>query len=286
LLGYSDDQKEELTKINAKYAQDKNKQNRDKAIAILQSQVQAVRNVDGIPTGASMTAAEVLDFVRNYVAPNSRNKSLDRKVQDFRDMIYMFNSDPGMQNPEFEYVIGADMRKDKTGNSQEAENMSRMVPEFTAAARKLFNYNYDEKRGGVMRVEDYVREFGQDRNAFGAFETVKNNLVDTRGTMSGLVWTEHGAHIIVYTRNISDFIFTNTAGMLDQSLEYFLHSTQTSYGNKTYFDAAVERLTRPAYGRWEQQLLIDFKGLTDDREQLVNPITLYKSNYKDLTNGR
>jgi hypothetical protein len=236
-------------------------------------------NLEGAPSNIKLGADtalnpdEVLEFVKNYVAPNSVNKTLNNKTKDFRDMIYLFNADPGMQNPEFEYVIGADVRVDKSEQSAEADNMSKMVPEFTSASRKLFNYDETEKRGGFMRVEQYDREFGTDR-----YKMTTNTLVDTRGTMSDLVWTDYGAHIIMYTRNISDFIFTNTADMIGANLETFMNATFTSYGNKTYFDAAVERVTRPTYSAYEQNLIADYRA--------VNKTKLWKDRYNDLTNAK
>ena len=246
LIGYSDEQRAERERIEQRFNQDRNRENRDRDLALLQSQVTATRNVDGNPVGTPMTAEEVLRFVEQRVAPNSANKTLERKVRDFQSMIYMFNSDPGMFNAEFEYVIGADMRHDRSDRSQEEETRSRMVPEFTAAARELFNFNHAENRGN-----------------------------GTRGTMSGLVWTDFGAHIIMYTRNITDFIFTNTANLIDHEFEYFLHKTQTSYGTKTFFDSTIERLNRPTFNRFEQQLLADFKG--------EHKITIFRYRYRDLT---
>ncbi|MDR0462377.1 MAG: hypothetical protein LBG88_03565 [Christensenellaceae bacterium] len=271
LLSYSDEQNTQLAQINAKYAQDKNKDNRDRAIEVLRSQTKVTPSDDNIPEGKSnpgqMTADQALAYIENYVGPNNGAKTAQQKANDFRDMIYMFNSDPGMQNPEFEYVIGVDLRKDKTENSLESDSMSRMVPEFTRASRELYNFDYDQKRSISARDP-------------------QNRLIGTKGAMSGLVWTDYGAHIIMYTRDISDFVYTNTAGMLDSSYENFLHATRTSYGEKTYFDVAVEAITKPAYNRYEQQLVADFKGKKDDRDRLVNQVTIYKSKFKDLTKSK
>ena len=262
LLEYSEDQKKQLEQINERARQDKSF-NKEGAIDSLRANVMTSRRDEaGAAIGTPMTPGEVLRFVEMRVAPNNTGKSYERKAADFRDCIYMFNSDPGMVNPEFEYVIGIDIRKDKSLTSTEAETMSKMVPEFTKASRDLFNYNEDEKRGGVEKVYDM-----HDKTKF--------EYVDLRGSMSGLVWTDYGAHIIMYTRNISDFIYTNTSALIDATYHHFLHSTQTSYGNKTYFDAAVERITRPSYDRYEQNLLTMYKS--------EHTITTYKSRYKDLT---
>jgi len=267
LVEYNDEQKAKLAQIEAQYRQDNNESNRNSAIEKLRGEVEVSRLVDGVATGTPMTAAEVLTYVENYVMPNNKTKSLERKVNDFRDCIYMFNSDPGMQNPEFEYVIGADLRTDKSLRSEEPDTMSQMVPEFTKAARELFNYNEAENRGGVRKETTVTTINGQRVEEY--------TYIDTRGTMSGLVWTDYGAHIIMYTRNIHDFIYTNSISELESSYQNFLHASTTSYGNKTAFDAIVEKLNKPAYSQYEQQLLDVYKG--------KNKITLYKSNYKNLT---
>jgi len=244
LLGYSDEQNSEISKINARYAQDKNKQNRDNAINTVRGQLRVTRNdAEGNPVGLPMTANQALAFIQSYVAPHIASKPVAQKQLHFRDMIYAFNSDPGMQNPDFEYVIGIDERTDKSENSAEADNMSRMVPEFTKASREL--------HAGAG---------------------------DTRGSMSELVWTDYGAHIIMYTRNITDFIFTNSSSMVDAELQHFMHSTMTSYGNKTYFDLSVDSVTRPAYSNWEHQFTVTFKD--------KNKVVIYKDRFKDLTKSR
>ena len=294
LISYTADQKTQLTAITDKYNQDKNTANRDNALALLRSQVTVVPNVNGTKEGDPMTAQQVLDYVKDYVAPYSQTKSLDRKLQDFRDMIYMFNDDPGMLNPSFEYVIGIDKRTDKSENSTETDNMSRMVPQFTAAARSLYNYNYDTNQGGLMTEADYVKTFGQSSNIFNYYDSAHNKdvayepnkLVSTLGTMSGITWTDYGAEILIYTRNISDILFTNTKELIDSQIDQFLNVTQTSYGNKTYFDAEVDAITKPAYTSYENKLLTDYKGQTDAKGRIINVIKLYKSKYKDLTKSR
>ena len=261
LLGYSDEQKAELENIKTQYATDRNKENRDHAIAVIKKQlVVTPKDADGKDKTYTMTADEVLEYVRTQVMPDAKDKPLTQKVEDFRNMIYMFNSDPGMQNPEFEYTIGIDLRDDKSENSTEADSMSKMVPEFTRASRELYNYNYDTNVGGK--------------------KTVDGVNVDTRGTISDLVWTDYGAHIIMYTRNIADFIYTNTYGEVDANLDRFLYATLTSYGNKTYFDASFEKVTRSDYGRWQADRITDYKA----RDEMK--IILYKHAYKDLKKSK
>ena len=94
--------------------------------------------------------------------------------------------------------------------------------------------------------------------------------------MTGLVWTDFGAHIIMYTRHLPDFIFTNTLATLNRDIaKYFSRQTLTSYGTRTFFDLSLERITRPAFNRFEQQLLGDWKS--------ENTITIYRRVFRHLT---
>jgi len=249
LVGFNDAQQAELEAINARYAQDTNTNNRDNAILALRNQVTVTENINGRP-GNEFTAAQVLEIVRQNTTGHAM--TLDQRQSNFHDLIYRFNADPGMFNAQFEYVIGIDTRQRHPNgelvNIHEEDTMSRMVPEFTAESRRL---HATGQRGAVSHE---------------------------------LIWTDHGAHIVMYTRNISDFIFTSTArphdlgNYIDQHLQHFLHSTKTSYGNLTFFDATIDRLSRPAFTQFESQILRDFKG--------QNEIIIYQSRVRDLTRGR
>lgn len=130
------------------------------------------------------------------------------KYQIFREFINKYNTDPGMQN--------LDQLSSQTGKQQyeylmsaDAEK-SQMVEQFTKASIELFD-------NGV------------------------------KGAISGLVWTEYGAHIIMYTRDIADFIYTGVAGQEDSSIELLktnyadtLFATLTSYGNRTIFHTLLD----------------------------------------------
>ena len=123
--------------------------------------------------------------------------SLQEKYDVFRGLINQYNSDPGMQN--------LDQLNSSTNKPQYEYVMSstadknQMVEPFTNASIELFDK-------GV------------------------------KGAISGLVWTDYGAHIIMYTRDVADFIYTGAAG-LDATAKLFelnyadsLFSTLTSYG--------------------------------------------------------
>lgn len=133
--------------------------------------------------------------------------SLQEKYETFRDLINQYNSDPGMQNLD---QLNANTNKPQYEYVMSSTTeKNQMVEPFTKASIELFNK-------GV------------------------------KGAISGLVWTDYGAHIIMYTRNVSDFVYTGAVGV-DSTLNLFelnyadtLFETLTSYGNRTLFDSLVD----------------------------------------------
>lgn len=245
LIGYSDEQKKELEQIEARYKTSGNKTDYETSLNALRARTGGYMREDGKEVGKFMTAEEILEFIQGYVMPYEKKndkaytagatddgyvRDIQEILRAFRDCIYMFNTDPGMVNPQFEYVIGI--------------NESRMVESFNEASRALY-WNFDTNR-----------QEGKP------------------GGMSGLVWSEFGAHIIMYTRPLTDFIYHNSLSVLDSTFGTFLNATQTSYGEKKYFDAIVETLTKPEYETQEQNLIAGYlEGKT---------ITTIKRNFSDL----
>ena len=146
-----------------------------------------------------------------------------------------------INNPEFEYVIGIDRREIVDGERVGPDTMSGMVPEFTDASRAL-------------------------------------RATNRPGEMSGLVWSQFGAHIIMYTRNVSDFIFSNHISLLEQEYHNFLFATQTSYGNQTFFDSIVADLTRHEFSEAERGVRVAF------RQQIgENGVRTYPTRFRSLS---
>lgn len=168
------------------------------------------RDAQGHEVGTPLTPTQVLSEVSAAVNGMPSNRPLA-----FREQIYRFNGDPGMENPRFEYVIGVDLG--------ETIVTSQMVPEFTDSARAL-------------------------------------HATGVRGSMSGLVWSQFGAHIIMYTRNVNEFVMVGgNSGNLPQQYHNFLFQTETSYGNRTFFDSIIGQLTRGEYQEAERNMLISFR---------------------------
>ncbi len=168
--------------------------------------------------------------------------SLTEKYKIFRELINKYNSDPGMQN--------LDQLNSSTQKPQYEYLMSgtpennNMVEAFTNASVELFD-------NGV------------------------------KGAISGLVWTEYGAHIIMYTRDIADFIYTGVSGMENSLIEYLkinyadtLFATLTSYGNRTCFDTLVDSYFTRSYSNYRYFILNDYKN--------EHQITIVNSEFKDF----
>ena len=238
-------------------------------LAKLENEVSGVmRNEKGEEVGAAKTANVILNEINNAMVSLSESNAQER-IKTFRDFIYKYNTDPGMVNPEFEYVMGV--------------NDSKMVEPFTDASRELFGY---EK----MQVFSSNGQPMLDENGKQVFEwKKKNGFTPTRSDMSGLVMTDYGAHIIMYTRPLKDFINVSMEGS-DHNYQDYLFGAQTSYGDfylnqdsgaKTYFDAIVDKLNKPAFENNEKISVITFKQQKENGK-LVNPVKKYRGNYKDL----
>ena len=245
LIGFED--RNAIANLNARLQTGEiNRTEYDREVQRLRGELRVrQRDENGIEFGLELSPADVLAIVQ-------RNVSSHNPHRGFRDMIYAFNTDPGMENPEFEYIIGIDKREIclTTGNrlhdgSQTGDRMSGMVPEFTAEARRL-------------------QATGQ------------------RGALSDrLIWSQFGAHIIMYTREITDFIFTNDESRLSATYHHFLYAPQTSYGEKLFFDAILETLPARNFSEAEANVISTFKSQRENGV-LVNPITIHHRNIRDM----
>ncbi|MCL2846094.1 MAG: hypothetical protein FWE38_00205 [Firmicutes bacterium] len=63
------------------------------------------------------------------------------------------------------------------------------------------------------------------------------------GATSEIFWTEFGAHIVMYTRNISDMFFTGTLDEITpENMEHFMNKTLNTFVPKTFLDREMEFL--------------------------------------------
>lgn len=166
----------------------------------------------------------VYDIYNEVKSTLDATDNLQEKYDLFRDFIYQYNTDPGMQNPTYEYLMSVN----KDNNS--------MIEAFTDASIEL-------KQAGK------------------------------KGAISELVWGEYGAHIIMYTRDVAEFIWTGDETMLARDYGNTLFAPLTAYGNKTKFDVLAESHTR-SYSNYESALLREFKN--------ANQITINKDYFKNF----
>ena len=97
-----------------------------------------------------------------------------------------------------------------------------------------------------------------------------------------MVWTEYGAHIIMYTRDVGDFIFTGSKGaeavMIEElsRVEYpdKLFTTLTSYGKRTLFDTLIDAYFTRSVNNYRSGILKDYKS--------EHEITIYDNELKNF----
>jgi hypothetical protein len=220
------------------------------------------------------SAAEILEDVEKAIG----GKSGQEKINIFRDYMYRYNQDPSIMNAEYEYVMGV-----IKGSDGSIKPNSKMVEPFTKASLELFGYKQVEEPENNKPVLKWKKVNGFEPSA---------------GSMSQLVMTDFGAHIIMYTRTLSDFIYSSVpnSAYVDYSL---LYAPLTSYGDyfgstfnlagkqvidapaKTMFDVLVEKISKPDFETSRRKKIADFKGVRDGGK-FVNEIKLFKGNYKDL----
>jgi hypothetical protein len=210
LVGFTDEQKAKYTEINSEKESNPS-YDADTALANLYAEV-------------SSNGKNVYDIYNEVKKSINAQSGLQDKYTAFRDLIYKYNTDSGMQNPTYEYVMSVN------------ESKNKMIESFTKASIELKNKG-------------------------------------TKGAVSGIVWGEYGAHIIMYTRDIADFIWTADKTLLDRDYGNTLFATQTSYGNKTTFDVLAEGLKR-SYSNYETAIVKQYKS--------EHKVTVIKSAFADM----
>lgn len=188
-----------------------------------------------------LTAHEILIELQTALDNAS---TLEEKYDIFRDYINKYNTDPGMQNLD---QLNSQTNKPQFEYLMSSDaTKSQMVEPFTNASIELFNEGTGEE-----------------------------------GEISGLVWTDYGAHIIMYTRNIADFIYTGVAGLEDTSVDLLkldyadtLFASLTSYGNRTRFDTIVDTYFMRNYNNYQTFMLNDYRKDHD--------VTIVTSEFKNF----
>lgn len=178
------------------------------------------------------------------------------KAEAFNEFIYKYNEDPGIMNAEYNYVMGVNKSQAETASDSEKitledgrtyKSYSKMVSEFTLAGAELYNDGYGQI-----------------------------------GDLSGLVMTENGFHILMYTgecKNYFDSIVEGLAGgqqfVLGTGAIETLNSARLNVCvDKTIFDVLYEELAKDNFSTFESA------HATILRKNCK--FTRYESEYKDL----
>lgn len=146
--------------------------------------------------------------------------SLEEKYHIFREYINQYNSDPGMQNLD---QLNSESKPQYEYLMSSTKENNTMVESFTNASLELFENGH-------------------------------------KGEISGLVWSEYGAHIIMYTRDISEFIYTGIAESLSSNYADTLFASLTSYGKRTKFDTLVDSYFTRDYSNYRTLKLKEYKN--------------------------
>jgi hypothetical protein len=140
-------------------------------------------------------------------------------------------------------------------------------------------YKYNAENNELINPDfEYVMSVNTDKNGMIPEFTAASIDLKTagiKGAVSGIVWGQYGAHIIMYTRDLGDFIYTGTDYELNTTYANTLFAPQTAYGNKTIFDTL---LSTASYTNYEKALIAQYK--------MDKKIEINKSVYKNLYGGK
>ncbi len=177
---------------------------------------------------ATSNGKTALEIYKEVASALKDIDDLDAKYKKFREFIQKYNADPGMQNLD----QLDDNSKPKYEYLMSANNdNNNMVAEFNEGSLELF----DKGKG-------------------------------QRGNIK-MVWTTYGAHIIMYTRKVGEFVYTGFTGTEENSIETLkcmdypdiLFTTLTSYGDRTMFDTLVNENFTPNSSNYLGYILEDYK---------------------------
>ncbi len=224
LLPYSDQQLEILegykSDLEQGYKDQAQYDDLTEALA-LSIQTQA-RDEEGNFVGDYYSANSVLNEINLALSTTS---NVEEKAEIFNNFIYKYNTDPGMLNSDYSYVVNLD-----------TEVEDKMVKPFADTSREL--------------------------HATG------------EGSLSGLVLTDYGYHIILYTREVANIVpLENLQTITPQALDNYNLSLGIDH---SMYDKIYDLIadTGLAYSNYQQSLIVTLNA--------ANPSTYYKDNYKDL----
>ncbi len=232
LIQFSDEQKSEIAKLDKRKATtNMSDETYNTELHKIADRTVVTYEEDGKQYTANVFT--VYNRVRNYV--DQSNDPVTR-AQLFNDMIYKYNDDPGIMNKEFDYVV--DLDDDIYGKDSSGKYQNIMVRSFTEAARALYDTNDTLNHGA--------------------------------GSMSELVLSEHGYHIILNTGAVRSL--TNDIDSLDYQALLNAHTQLNGY--KDLFNYYYDLINVDNYEKRCDQIV-------EQAKQNVK-IVYYENRYKDL----
>lgn len=132
--------------------------------------------------------------------------------------------------------------------------------------------NLEQLNSSSKPQYEYLMSTNEESNQMVEAFTKASLALNDQGEISKLVWTEYGAHIIMYTRDVSDFIFTASAGT-EKDYNDKLFATLTSYGKRTLFSTLIDNYNRD-YSKYREKKLNEYKQ--------EHTVTIIDSEFKDF----
>ena len=217
LLKYSDEQsaylKEQKQKLSTEEYELCEKKELDK---ILVNKYDTEGNV----VLENVTPEQVLSEIQNALAQATTSREM---VEIFNSYIYSYNMDSGNKNASQDYVIARAVK-------EASESRSKMVTTFTDASRTMYEAYLFVQNGGDIadlkatgKTDEEVEELENkeyigyrksyddflDACTFGGKTIAQHGAVGTVGTISGLVKSEYGYHIIMFSGTTSNIDLTS-----------------------------------------------------------------------------
>ena len=137
----------------------------------------------------------------------------------------------------------------------------------------IYKYNQDD---GMMNAETpYVVNLDtevQDKMVKPFADASRELYTVGKGSLSELVFTEYGVHIIFYSKPAENIIAYND--LLTITPEVLYRTPISLAGDKSVYDKMYETVTKRSYQNYQDGVINELKSEVE--------ITLYKSNYSDL----
>ncbi len=126
---------------------------RDAYVENLAKEISIIRkDANGVEVGSPILAGDIFAEIEQAMT----GKSFNEKVEIFNSYIYQFNSDPGIMNAEFDYVIGVKNEEDEEGT----DSRSKMVKEFNEDSRALIEQSVISNTFGQMSSQPVLTDYG------------------------------------------------------------------------------------------------------------------------------